>query len=148
MEKPLLKRYGVSDHFSPFLLYSRLQRADFDFDFLIRTATERVCHETLRQSPSDPATRCDCSSTIRVRLIALFPSLPFFSIEAHSIQLLPRVVLKKQELAYGIEAVFRDHVPALMHGNDGLIFTSAESPYTPGTDPKMFRSLSPSLSAL
>ncbi|GAA5981407.1 hypothetical protein JCM5350_004050 [Sporobolomyces pararoseus] len=49
------------------------------------------------------------------------------------------VVLKKQELAYGIEAVFRDHVPALMHGNDGLIFTSAESPYTPGTDPKILK---------
>ncbi|GAA6010437.1 hypothetical protein JCM11491_006938 [Sporobolomyces phaffii] len=50
-----------------------------------------------------------------------------------------QVVLKKQELAYGIEAVFRDHVPALMHGNDGLIFTSAESPYTPGTDPKILK---------
>jgi mRNA guanylyltransferase len=41
------------------------------------------------------------------------------------------------ELAYGIEAVFRDHIPSLEHGNDGLIFTSAESGYTPGTDPKM-----------
>lgn len=49
-----------------------------------------------------------------------------------------RVVLKKQELSYGIEAVFRDHVPKLLHGNDGLIFTSAEAPYTPGTDPKMY----------
>lgn len=49
-----------------------------------------------------------------------------------------RVILKKQELSYGIEAVFRDHVPKLLHGNDGLIFTSAEAPYTPGTDRKMY----------
>jgi hypothetical protein len=47
------------------------------------------------------------------------------------------VKLKPVERAYGIEAVFLDHVPKLEHGNDGLIFTSAEAPYTPGTDPKM-----------
>lgn len=54
-----------------------------------------------------------------------------------------RVVLKRQELAYGIEAVFRTHLPSLQHGNDGLIFTSAEAPYTPGTDQRMSVSSSP-----
>lgn len=49
-----------------------------------------------------------------------------------------RVELKVQELAYGIDAVFRDHLPRLKHGNDGLIFTSAEAPYTSGTDYKMY----------
>jgi mRNA guanylyltransferase len=48
-----------------------------------------------------------------------------------------RVKLKPMELAYGIQAVFKDHLPKLQHGNDGLIFTGAEAPYTPGTDKKM-----------
>lgn len=53
-------------------------------------------------------------------------------------------MLKLQELSYGIEAVFKDHLPRLQHGNDGLIFTSAEAPYTSGTDSKVYvSSLSP-----
>ncbi|SGY16529.1 BQ5605_C012g06896 [Microbotryum silenes-dioicae] len=54
------------------------------------------------------------------------------------------VRLKPQELSYGIEAVFREHVPKLLHGNDGLIFTSAEAIYTPGTDPKILKWKPPS----
>ncbi|KAI5476292.1 mRNA guanylyltransferase, partial [Pseudohyphozyma bogoriensis] len=54
------------------------------------------------------------------------------------------VLLKPQELSYGIEAVFKEHVPKLKHGNDGLIFTSAEAPYTPGTDPKILKWKPPS----
>lgn len=49
-----------------------------------------------------------------------------------------RVKLKTMELAYGIQAVFKDHLPKLQHGNDGLIFTGAEAPYTAGTDQRMY----------
>jgi mRNA guanylyltransferase len=41
------------------------------------------------------------------------------------------------EKAYGIEAVFKEHLPQLEHGSDGLIFTSAVGGYVIGTDPKM-----------
>lgn len=48
------------------------------------------------------------------------------------------VKLKPMELAYGIQAVFKEHLPKLQHGNDGLIFTGAEAPYTVGTDRRMY----------
>ncbi|KAL8287061.1 hypothetical protein RQP46_004067 [Phenoliferia psychrophenolica] len=54
------------------------------------------------------------------------------------------VKLKTQELSYGIEDVFKVHLPKLQHGNDGLIFTSAEAPYTPGTDHKILKWKPPS----
>lgn len=46
-------------------------------------------------------------------------------------------MIKKMEKAYGIEAVLKEHLPALQHGSDGLIFTSAVGPYVTGTDEKM-----------
>lgn len=55
-----------------------------------------------------------------------------------------QVKLKPMELAYGIQAVFRDHLPRLQHGNDGLIFTGAEAPYTSGTDKKIVKWKPPS----
>ena len=49
------------------------------------------------------------------------------------------VEFKKMEKAYGIEMLFRDTLPNLPHGNDGLIFTCRNTPYKPGTDPNILK---------
>ncbi|MCJ1326044.1 Dcp1p-Dcp2p decapping enzyme complex alpha subunit [Thelotrema lepadinum] len=55
-------------------------------------------------------------------------------------QYLPFVVeFKKMEKAYGIVMLFRDILPNLPHGNDGLIFTCRNTPYKPGTDPNILK---------
>lgn len=51
------------------------------------------------------------------------------------IQYLPFIVeYKKMEFSYAIEMMFREVLPNLPHGNDGLIFTCRETPYQFGTD--------------
>ncbi|MCJ1466722.1 Dcp1p-Dcp2p decapping enzyme complex alpha subunit [Pseudocyphellaria aurata] len=56
------------------------------------------------------------------------------------IQYLPFVVdFKNMELGYGIEMMFREILPNLAHGNDGLIFTCKNSPYQFGTDPHILK---------
>lgn len=45
-----------------------------------------------------------------------------------------QVVMKKMEKGYATEMMFREVLPALQHGNDGLVFTCVTSPYTTGTD--------------
>lgn len=60
------------------------------------------------------------------RLYERFPS---------EIQYLPFIMEeKKMEFSYGIEMMFRQVLPSLLHGNDGLIFTCRETEYTFGTD--------------
>lgn len=44
------------------------------------------------------------------------------------------VVAKDLQKAYGVEMMFRDVLPNLPHGNDGLVFTCRTSDYTIGTD--------------
>jgi mRNA guanylyltransferase len=39
---------------------------------------------------------------------------------------------------YGIDMMFRDILPNLAHGNDGLIFTAVKREYICGTDPFMY----------
>jgi mRNA guanylyltransferase len=51
------------------------------------------------------------------------------------IQYLPFVMeLKQMQFAYGIEMMFRQILPNLPHGNDGLIFTCRNTDYKHGTD--------------
>ncbi|KAL1411190.1 Dcp1p-Dcp2p decapping enzyme complex alpha subunit [Vanrija albida] len=54
------------------------------------------------------------------------------------------IVDKKQELSYYTSRVLDVHVPKLMHGHDGLIFTCAESEYLPGTDERILKWKPPS----
>ena len=42
------------------------------------------------------------------------------------------------QFAYGIDMMFREILPGLAHGNDGLIFTSVAAEYVCGTDPHMY----------
>ena len=41
---------------------------------------------------------------------------------------------KRMEVGYGTEKMFRETLPKLPHGNDGLIFTCRTTPYQCGTD--------------
>ena len=42
------------------------------------------------------------------------------------------------ELSYHVEKVIKEDIPKLQHGNDGLIYTCAESGYVVGTDQRMY----------
>ncbi len=47
--------------------------------------------------------------------------------------------MKDMQFSYGIEMMFREVLPSLKHGNDGLIFTCRNTEYHPGTDPHILK---------
>lgn len=49
------------------------------------------------------------------------------------------VSMKSTQFAYGMEMMFRQILPNLPHGNDGLIFTCRMTDYKPGTDPHILK---------
>ncbi|KAK3630101.1 Dcp1p-Dcp2p decapping enzyme complex alpha subunit [Elasticomyces elasticus] len=49
------------------------------------------------------------------------------------------IQMKDMELPYAAEMMFKDKIPNLPHGNDGLIFTCVSTQYTPGTDEKILK---------
>ena len=44
------------------------------------------------------------------------------------------VGFKAMDKPYGLDMMFHEKIPNLQHGNDGLIFTLKDAPYTMGTD--------------
>lgn len=49
------------------------------------------------------------------------------------------VEMKPFQLGYGIEMMFKQTLPNLKHGNDGLIFTCRNTAYRYGTDPHILK---------
>ncbi|EQK99424.1 hypothetical protein G6O67_007339 [Ophiocordyceps sinensis] len=49
------------------------------------------------------------------------------------------VEMKTFQLGYGIDMMFKQVLPSLKHGNDGLIFTCRNTPYTHGTDQNILK---------
>ncbi|KAF9014107.1 mRNA capping enzyme [Cyathus striatus] len=45
-----------------------------------------------------------------------------------------KIAVKQINFSYHVEKVFSEDIPKLQHGNDGLIYTCVNTPYTPGTD--------------
>ncbi|KAI0729937.1 mRNA capping enzyme, catalytic domain-containing protein [Fomitopsis betulina] len=54
------------------------------------------------------------------------------------------IKVKQVKLSYHVDDVFNIDLPALQHGNDGLIYTCAETPYIPGTDNNILKWKPPS----
>jgi len=48
------------------------------------------------------------------------------------------IKVKEISFSYHVEKVFSVDIPALQHGNDGLIYTCVSTPYTPGSDRNMY----------
>jgi mRNA guanylyltransferase len=68
------------------------------------------------------------------------PYSELYKMFPEEIQYLPFVVeLKAMQFAYGIEMMFRQILPNLPHGNDGLIFTCRNTDYKHGTDPHILK---------
>ncbi|KAF7778533.1 hypothetical protein Agabi119p4_2878 [Agaricus bisporus var. burnettii] len=53
------------------------------------------------------------------------------------------IAVKQISFSYHVRAVF-DGIPLLQHGNDGLVYTCVNTPYTPGTDNNILKWKPPS----
>ncbi|KAF8508398.1 mRNA capping enzyme [Gautieria morchelliformis] len=49
------------------------------------------------------------------------------------------IKIKQMQLSYHVEKVIKEDIPRLQHGNDGLIYTCAESGYVVGTDERILK---------
>jgi len=68
------------------------------------------------------------------------PYKKLFQVFPHELKFQPfEVRMKDMQLGYGMEMMFKEVLPKLKHGNDGLIFTCRTTPYRHGTDPHILK---------
>jgi mRNA guanylyltransferase len=68
------------------------------------------------------------------------PYQELYKLYPAELEYVPFVVeMKQMQFGYGIEMMFRQILPNLPHGNDGLIFTCRNSNYKHGTDPHILK---------
>ncbi|THH30347.1 hypothetical protein EUX98_g3822 [Antrodiella citrinella] len=60
------------------------------------------------------------------------------------VSLSSRIKVKTVQMSYHADDVFRIDIPALQHGNDGLIYTCVNTPYAAGTDQNVLKWKPPS----
>lgn len=71
----------------------------------------------------------------------VYPAYAKYLRTHHEAQMLApfEVLVKPMDLAYGIDSVLHVEMPKLLHGNDGLIFTSCDGPYVFGTNNRILK---------
>lgn len=129
MSKPLSKRYGVSfpsraPHILAFVTKLNGTRS---------TETATVVLRPIRE------TDARVPAPTRRSALGVCPC-PSRASPAH--QPSPSIKIKQMRPSYHVEKVIKEDIPKVQHGNDGLIYTCAESGYVVGTDQRMYVSAS------
>lgn len=130
MSKNLEKRYGVRPFLAYFAVPLNSLFVNYSWDHWIMSflASPRVVLQAIFKN-DERVPKYGSPSSFRVRTWLCTSSLLTdlsFSIK-----------VKPVKLSYHAEEVFNIDIPNLQHGNDGLIYTSVNTPYLPGTDRNM-----------
>lgn len=104
----------------------------------LKDGTKRKCYLIFDMLCFDGKSVMDRKLDVRLGKLHMFiyqPYLEFAKENPQEVAVQPfHVEMKKMEFPYGTEMMFKEKIPNLPHGNDGLIFTCRTTPYVSGTD--------------
>ena len=123
---------GVASYHTGTLLDGELVRQTF------KNGSERLAYlifDCLAIDGEDVRQKAFDKRLARVDALISKPLKAFAKAYSEDIAAQPfQVEMKTMEFPYSTEMMFKDKIPNLPHGNDGLIFTCKNTPYVSGTD--------------